>query len=497
MYYRKLVPNQDKNLNFIYKCFENLNSKNIFYKYFSEEKKYLDLKNFYINFTKNIKNERLKIVTFSDKSFEMYASIVSIFLTNNIWIPLSYNLPTKRIIDILIIAKPNLIILDEKSKILQNSKFQKSLAKMKIKIVYYKNFEDKKNINSHNIIIPKFNLESPSMIYFTSGSTGNPKGVIISYNNFISCFMSKEKILYKNNKKLVFGDYHDPSFVISLVILFPCIYLKSTISPSKNVYETINPISHIKKNKVNILITVPSTISRIKELKDYNSLKKKFKFIIMCGEPLTISLANFILDKINPDRLYNFYGSTEVSPWIFYYQLNKNNLKKLNNFEFVPVGKPLDKVKIKIKNNELIVSGPVVSLGYVEKKQNNGVFFKKDKKIWFKTKDQIVKHNNIYFIKGRIDKVVKIQGYRVDLGDIEQNLRKINKIKDSIVYLQSYNKRKILSCVISSDYRIKSSKIINQLSQNLPNYMIPKRIFVKKKFPYNRSGKIDRKKLMI
>ena len=74
---------------FYSKCFENIFSNKIFFKYYKEKKKYSDLKIFYKKFLKKIKfKERLKIVTFSDKSFEMYSTIASIFLSNNIWIPL-------------------------------------------------------------------------------------------------------------------------------------------------------------------------------------------------------------------------------------------------------------------------------------------------------------------------------------------------------------------------------------------------------------------------
>ena len=81
---------------FYTKCFENIYSNKTFFKHYSDVKKYSDLRIFYNKFLNLIKNkERLKIITFSDKSFEMYASIASIFLSNNIWIPLSINLPSR------------------------------------------------------------------------------------------------------------------------------------------------------------------------------------------------------------------------------------------------------------------------------------------------------------------------------------------------------------------------------------------------------------------
>ena len=207
---------------FISKCYDNLDSNKIFYKYFEEQKKYSDLKIFFQKFKSVVKKERLKIVTFSDKSFEMYACVASIFLSNNIWIPLSLKVPLDRLKKILAISKPNLIITADNFTYLSNKKFKMFCKKNNIEILHYKTIN---NSNAQNkTFFPQIKYKNLSMIFFTSGSTGDPKGVCITYENFITCFKSKEKILYSNNKDLVFGDYHDPSFVISLVI-FSHVYI--------------------------------------------------------------------------------------------------------------------------------------------------------------------------------------------------------------------------------------------------------------------------------
>ena len=482
---------------FYSKCFKNINSNKIFFKYYDKVKKYSDLKIFFGNFLYTINNkERLKIVTFSDKSYEMYATIASIFLSNNIWIPLSNNLPVKRIFKIFELSKPDVLIISKNSALLNSEGFYSFIKKLKIKLVYY----DKIN-NSHQIenkfTKKKIKNKNLSMIFFTSGSTGDPKGVCITYKSFISCFEAKKDILYKNKKNLVFGDYHDSSFVISLVIFFPCLYLGATITPSQNLIESLNPTNHIEKNKVNVLITVPSTISRISNHIRNKKIKANIKVLIMCGEPFSLKLAKYIFNSINPKKLYNFYGSTEVSPWIFYHECKKRDIKKYLSEDFMPVGKPLGKTKIKILGQELLVSGPMLSNGYIEKKQNKDIFvFYKGVK-WYRTSDQIILFKNKYFIKGRMDKVVKIHGYRVDLNDIERNIRKIDGVDDAITFLRKSDEKKVLFCAIKSKTIKKESYLIENISQKLPNYMIPKIFKIYKDFPLNRSGKIDRKKLMI
>ena len=482
---------------FYYKCYKNIFSSKVFFKYYDSTKKYSDLKIFYAKFLKIIKNkERLKVVTLSDKTFEMYASIASIFFSNNIWIPVSANLPTKRLIKIFEISKPNILIVNKKSTLLKIKLFSNHLKKNKIRVITYEQI----NATNHyekKIVKKEIREGQLSMIYFTSGSTGSPKGVCITYNSFISCFDSYKKIVYKDEKNLVFGDYHDSSFVISLNIFIPCLYYGGIISPSQNLIENLDPSKHIQDNGVNVLITVPSTINRISSVKNNNRLKFNIKAMIMCGEPFSIKLAKYIFRYVEPKNLYNFYGATEVSSWIFSHKCKKSDVKNLLSQQFMPVGMPLSKTKIKILNDELLVAGPMLSDGYLEKYQNEEAFLKIKGVRWYKTSDQIILYDKKYFIKGRIDKVVKIQGYRVDLNDIENNLRKINVVEDVIVYLKKKFNSQILLCAIKSKNLKKEDYIIKKLSEKLPNYMIPKKVRIYKNFPLNRSGKTDRKKIMI
>ena len=139
----------------------------------------------------------------------------------------------------------------------------------------------------------------------------------------------------------------------------------------------------------------------------------------------------------------------------------------------------------------------MLSRGYIDKNQNKDVFIFHEGVRWYKTGDQIILFKKKYFIKGRMDKVVKIQGYRVDLNDIERNIRKIKDVDDTIAYLKKTKNSNLLICAIKSKKIKDENYLIQKISQKLPNYMIPKKFKIYKDFPLNRSGKLDRKKIMI
>ena len=132
---------------------------------------------------------------------------------------------------------------------------------------------------------------------FTSGSTGEPKGVPISQINYLTVLGGEISKLYKKRKNYIFADIHDTSFVISLVIIFPCLYLRGIIVPAKNSSDKLYALDFLKRNNVNYLITLPSFINQV-SLSMFEKYKKiQLDTLILCGEPFYSNLLNKIKKK--------------------------------------------------------------------------------------------------------------------------------------------------------------------------------------------------------
>jgi acyl-coenzyme A synthetase/AMP-(fatty) acid ligase len=476
---------------YYYAILKNLRTKYNFYNYYSKSFSYSDSLLYSLKILQFIKKNNLRkkiILTFSNKSFEMYSSIFPILISGNTWVPLSINLPLDKIKNILQQISPDLCIHDN-----CNPEIIRFLEK-KVKCLKFKDIKTNSKVKVSVLNeIKNLDINATAFIYFTSGSTGLPKGIRVSHKNIISDVYEQKKYLYKNNiKNLIFGDYYDTAFSIFFDIFFPAIFFRSTISPSITKSDNYYLLDHYKKNNINTLVAVPSTFGRIVEVLNNSNKKLSGKNLIVTGEPFYLNFLEFLYKKTDFKRIFNCYGGTEMGNWVFYHECSKKDLKKYKKYNLVPIGKPFGTVSAKIKKNQLIVSGPMITQGYVNKKLNKNKFIFRKKNIFF-TGDKVKKINSIYICKGRSDKMVKINGYRIEIPDVEANFRKLDYIKDVIVFEKKSKDYKNYLIAITSLLKQKSeNQIRKDLQIFLSLYMIPRKIYIIDSLPKNSNGKLDR-----
>ena len=472
---------------------KNLQRKNVFYKYFKKKYLYQDssiITRKLLQFFKKNKIKNNIILTFSNKSFETYSSIFPILISGNIWVPLSINLPLEKIKNVVEQTNPSICFYDHQDKKILGY-LKKKITCLKFKNILSKKYQEKFSINDE---INKLDLQSTAFIYFTSGSTGNPKGIKVSHKNIISDVFSQKKEIYKNKiKNLVFADYYDTAFSIFFDIFFPAIYFCSTIVPSLSKADNFYLLDHYKKNKINTLIAVPSTFNRIKDILIEKKKVLSGKVLILTGEPFYLNLLKFLFEKVKFTKIFNCYGGTEMGNWVFCHKCSISDLKTYKKENLVPIGKPFSSVRAKIIKKELVVSGPMISEGYTEKRLNIGKFvFNKNNT--FNTGDKVKKIGTIFLCKGRVDNMVKISGYRIEIPDVEANFRKLSYIKDVVVFeKKKKNYNNYLVAVLSTISPLKKEiQIRKDLTKYLSRYMIPRKIHIFQNLPKNSNGKLDR-----
>jgi len=372
------------------------------------------------------------------------------------------------------------------------------------------------NSNKKTIKPIKFNTKydaDNTLVYilFTSGSTGTPKGVPISRKNlfaFCDAFLDLGKKYSSDDRFLQMFDLTFDLSVVSYIIplmLGACIYTVGT--PSGVKYTEVYKI--LDKYEITFALMVPSIITSLKPYFE-DILLNKLKFSLFCGEALKVDIINEWQKCVPNALIQNIYGPTEGTVVCFNYDCIADNIKSANGI--ISIGKPMKGTSpIIIDENcniiedgsrgELCISGNQITNGYYNNPDLNNVNFininnKNQEKVFYKTGDICYRdQEGDYMYCGRIDHQIKVQGYRIELSEVEFYAEKFAQ-GNEIAAVTRVNKQGNTEIVIfvKSDNDIKQF-LYNSMRNALPSYMIPSDIKILKNFPYNSNGKINRKEL--
>lgn len=318
-------------------------------------------------------------------------------------------------------------------------------------------------------------LDSGYMMY-TSGTTGCPKGVHITYQKIkwlISALRSR--IPYEQQ---VVGVNGPLSFDTSVKQLFQVMHGNTVVLiPEKIKLNTEKLKAFICKNQITLIDMTPS-------LWRLHQVSAPLKHILLGGEGISIDTWSEIkkVMKTSSIKFYNLYGPTETTV--------DATVSLLHLDMAAPtIGQPLPGVRIKINKGEIFIHSPGVFSGYYNNaKATNEKMFVEDNKAWYASGDrgewvsfQGAKH---LIHKGRIDRQVKIQGYRIELDEISACLNICEGILQSYVVCQ--NKQLIVY------YRghVSVPDVKKHLERHLESYKIPKHFICVESFPLNKNGKI-------
>jgi D-alanine--poly(phosphoribitol) ligase subunit 1 len=236
---------------------------------------------------------------------------------------------------------------------------------------------------------------------------------------------------------------------------------------------------------------------------------QKFLF---CGETLSPEVAAGLLKRFPRAEVWNTYGPTETTVATTSVRVDR---QVLDDYSPLPVGYPKPDSPIYIlgpdgsrsgegERGEIVISGPNVSPGYINRPElTRRAFFEMDGQPAYHTGDLGHFDNRLLFFDGRMDNQVKLHGYRIEIGDIEANLRMCDNIQDAVILPAVKNGVPdfLAAFVIlkqrpdgNTDYEI-TRQLKRELGQRLPAYMVPRRFYFLPEFPMTPNGKADRRKL--
>ena len=344
-------------------------------------------------------------------------------------------------------------------------------------------------------------------IMFTSGSTGEPKGVQITYSSILT-FLNWAIEDFGFTKDDVFLNQAPFTFDVSLSDILNSFYHGGTLvlSATEIIKDQDVFFNRLAKYKCSVWTSTPSFAYLFLRHPNFNaSYLSSINTFLFMGEDLPNRTCGIIKNIFKNVRILNAYGPTEATIVTTSIEITDKILKK---YSLLPIGYPMPESKILIakgnptdKEGELIIVGNHVSVGYFKNEASNKEkFFVHEGQRAFRTGDLAYYENDMVFCVGRNDDQVKMHGFRIELNEISNVLCKSDLVLDAVTVALKRNKevKKIISFVILKDTISKEAltlQLMPFLEKTVPYYMIPGDIVIVKEFPYNTSHKIDKNKL--
>ena len=345
----------------------------------------------------------------------------------------------------------------------------------------------------------------PAYVMFTSGSTGEPKGVIIPHRGIVRLVKNADFIKFDQN--LAFLHHSALSFDAStLEIWGPLLNGGVVVIFNQNSHHTPEALQLcIETCGVNSLWLTSSLYNSL--IAESSNSLQRIKQLLIGGEALSVSHVLIGLNKLSETKIFNGYGPTENTTFTCVYPIPKNLSEDTQQ---IPIGYPVSGTTCEVFDEnlvpvddgqvgELIAFGDGLAIEYLSRPEltaerfvtvtcSDGV----DRR-GYRTGDMVSRgEDGVYEYHGRIDKQVKIDGHRIEPGEIEYFLNQYEGINEARVVVKTgaLNKKRLAGYFVSS-VKVDVDRLRKSLSEKFPAFMIPHFLIQLESLPKNINGKLD------
>lgn len=352
----------------------------------------------------------------------------------------------------------------------------------------------------------------PAYLLFTSGSTGQPKGVSVGHpalRAYLAAIRARFPELDEHQRC---SQFFEPTFDLALHDLFvtwnvgACLY-------SVPASELMMPIDFVNRHRLSVWFSVPSMVAALQRYRLLRSgALPHLTLALFCGEALPGTLAAAWRDAAPGARTENLYGPTEATIACTAHAVDRDS----DEVGVVPIGRPLPGVEITVLDEhdapvaagvvgELHLGGVQLADGYWQDPALTGERFPtltvpgRTTTRWYRSGDlAMIDAAGVLHYRGRVDRQVKLRGYRVELQDIEAQLRAVCDTNEVAVVplpvAPGAPLQGVAAFVVGSTLDV--AAIIRACRASLPAYMVPAQVRLLESMPLNANGKTDHHRLV-
>ncbi|HEX6842611.1 MAG TPA: amino acid adenylation domain-containing protein [Stellaceae bacterium] len=463
-----------------------------------------------------------RVAILASRSVAAYAGMLGASWVGAAYMPINLSVPERRLIEVLDIAKPAALVADETGTELLSNRVMEAAPPLVLTA-----HEDAKcgcAPRQHQQVRAMSTLDEVGPAYepafvgpgdmaylmFTSGSTGAPKGVMVpsgAVHHYLSCVRARYPLTPDDRVAAP----TDLSFDLSVNDMF----LAWDSGASLHVVpaaQAMAPGKFIKERAMTAWLSVPSVIGMMRRVKMLRPASfPSLRYSLFCGEPLPLSAAQAWQEAAPNSIVDNLYGPTEATVACLWEAVGTAPPVTPER-AIIAIGRPFPGMAAAIveptapnrflapgERGELALSGPQLALGYFGAPELTAKRFPSiDGKRWYLTGDMAYQDADQRFHHlGRIDNQVKVNGYRVELEEVEAHLRAVcsTELVAAVAWPVAHGSATgIVGFHVSKT--LTPEVVRDELARRIPAYMMPNRIHVVGALPLNANGKVDRHALI-
>jgi D-alanine--poly(phosphoribitol) ligase subunit 1 len=354
----------------------------------------------------------------------------------------------------------------------------------------------------------------PFYVMFTSGSTGDPKGIVITYGN-LQHFLTWMLGEHAPTADDVFLNVVPYSFDVSVMDTWLALTTGARVVAVTREHRA-RPLclrERLQESGATVWVSTPSFARLcLADPLFTQDLMPALRTFLFCGETLTPQVAGALLDRFPAATVWNTYGPTEATVATTSVRIDRELIAR---YPVLPIGRAMPGSRVVVvgddmqacpdgEQGEIVIAGPNVSPGYLGRPDLTArAFGTFEEQPSYRTGDLGRQCDGLLFFEGRADDQVKVDGFRIELGDVEAHLGRLPGVRDVAVVLRERNGRadSLAAFVVpqrdnGSTQPLHELSLRTALAGQLPSYMLPRIVRFLDTLPLTPNGKVDRRALL-